>query len=77
MDARLLGCSRQVNDTFPINARSFPARVVYAHRADDAITAIHGSLAVFLDQGVPLHDVDQPGASGAASVARQDSCWDA
>jgi hypothetical protein len=75
--ARFLGCSRQVDDAVPINARSFPARVVYAHRADDAITAVHGSPAILLNQGVTLDDVDRPGAGRVASVARQDSCWDA
>jgi hypothetical protein len=77
MGASFLGCSRQVDDPVSINARSFPARVVYAHCTDDGFTAVHRSPAIFLNQGVPLDDVNQPGASGAATVARQDSCRDA
>jgi hypothetical protein len=50
---------------------------VYAHRADDALTAVHGSLAIFLDQGVTLDNLDRPGAARAAPVARQDSRRDA
>ena len=73
MNARLLGCSRQVDDPVAIDARPLPARAVYAHRADDALTAVHGSPAVFLDQGVALDDLDRPGTARAAPGPRQDS----
>ena len=77
MRPRPLSGLGQVDDAVAIDARPFPARVVYAHRADDALTAVHGSPAIFLDQGVPLDDLDQPDAPRAAPVPRQDSRRDA
>jgi hypothetical protein len=56
-----------------IDALPFPARVVYAHRTDDALTAIHGSPAVFLGQGIALDDLDRPGTTRAVPGPRQDS----
>jgi hypothetical protein len=68
-----LGRTRQVDHAVAVNTGSLASGLAPTRGADHSITAVKGSPAILLDQGIAFNDIDPAEGHSAATFSREDA----